>query len=74
MSLKGIVIYKNVVKEDDDEMAEVLSEDAVRSFLERGWCIIETKRHYLELVMAVMSSESCFGNIGAMHSYLMVTL
>ena len=74
MSLKGIAIYKNVVKEDDDEMTKVLSEDVVRSCLEQGWCIIETKRHYLELVMTVMSSENCFGNIGAMHSYLMVTL
>ena len=74
MSLKGIAIYKNVVKEDDDEMAEVLSEDAVHSRLERGWCIVKTKRYYLELVMAVVSSEIHFRNIGAMHSYLMVTL
>lgn len=74
MILEGATVNENIIKEDDDEMAEVLSEDAVHSRLERGWCIAKTKRYYLELVMAVVSSESHFRNIGAMHSYLMVTL
>jgi len=74
MGLKGITINEYIVKEHYNKVTEVLPENVVHRRLKRRWCVAETKRHYFEFVMAVVSSKCRFGNIGAMHPYLVITL
>jgi hypothetical protein len=54
---------EDIIKENDNEIVQVRSEDVVHCTLECGWCVGETEWHYLELVVPVACSECGFGDI-----------
>lgn len=69
-----LVINQNVIKENNDKVAQEGFEDIIHGCLKRRRSITQAKWHHMELILAVVSSESYFGYTFFLHQNLMITL
>jgi hypothetical protein len=73
MGLPSAVANKNVIKENQNKLSKVGFQEFIQETLEGRWSIAKPKRHYQELIMAFMSSESGLGKICFLHPNLGIT-
>ena len=66
-------IYQNVIQKDEHKFSEEWTQNVIHDILESGWGIGKPKRHYPELVVALVGLESCFVFILQQHPDLVIT-
>lgn len=64
---EGSAINEDIIKKDDDEFSQVGAKGRVYCSLERRWGVAKPKRHYEELVMAMVRAEGRFAYVGVRH-------
>lgn len=74
MSLQGVTEDEYIVKENGSESTEKRLKQGVHGSLECRRSITETEWHDAVLVMALVSSKSCFRNVRRGHANLVEAL
>lgn len=74
MIFQGATVNECVVKEDDDEMVKIWSEDKIHGGLEWERGVTQPKRHDLELVMTMVSSKDYFEDVLGMNANMVISL
>ena len=67
MLREGSAINKDIIKKDDDELSQVGAKGRAHCSLERRRGVAKPKRHYEELVMAMVRAEGRFADVGIRH-------
>lgn len=68
----SLAIDQNVVKKDKDKLSQEGAEDIIHEGLEHRRSVEEPKCHHLELVEAVVGTESSLVHIFRPHAHLVV--
>ncbi|MFS8020003.1 hypothetical protein Hanom_Chr15g01410471 [Helianthus anomalus] len=71
--LLALRIDQDIVDEHNNELIQVRLAHSVHVIHEDRWCIRQSEWHNQKLVMAVTSSECCFGDVLISDSHLMVS-
>ena len=72
MNIQILAIHQDVIKKDQNKSSEERLLNLIHEGLECGRSIGETERHHQELIMPLMSSESCLLYIIFLHPNLMI--
>ena len=67
-----LAVYQNIVKKDENELAEEGTKNLVHKHLERRWRVGEAERHDHELEVAVVGAERRFVDVLRVHAHLVV--
>jgi hypothetical protein len=59
----SLVVYQDVIKEDQKILPQLISENMVHARLEGCWCVGQPKGHDQKLEMPKVEPESCLLNI-----------
>ena len=70
--LGGLGVDEDVVKEDDDEVIQLLAEGLVHQTHESCWCIRETEGQNEELEVTIPRTKGGLGNIGRIDANLVI--
>jgi hypothetical protein len=73
MGLPSFSIDENIIKENQDKMAEERIEDMIHETLKSGGRIIEVEWNNQELIVILMSYECSLGNVLFFHTKLVVS-
>ena len=72
MICPGFSIDEDIIKENSDKMMEKGTEDMVHEALEGGGGITQAKGHDRKLIVSLMSSKGCLGDVCLFHTYLVI--
>jgi hypothetical protein len=70
MGVQGGTIYQNVIRKDEDKVAQEWAKNMIHEILECKGSVRKPEWHHNKLIMPIMCAESGFRNVILMHAYL----